>query len=123
MLKLGSAAARQSMMRVSGVSASLFGAAPMPVFAAPSFAAAPLPMQQPSLFAEFNVALPAVALAPAVSLAPLAINLDGPFLVEEALEAMNRNKRRLKKANHGARPCNSRGRKARRIRRHLYSGK
>lgn len=33
-------------------------------------------------------------------------------------EMVNRNKRKLKRANHGARPNNSRGRKARRLRRH-----
>lgn len=31
----------------------------------------------------------------------------------DSLECMNRNKRKVNKANHGARPCNSVGRKAR----------
>lgn len=34
-----------------------------------------------------------------------------------SMELMNRNRRRVKKANHGARPNNSRGRKQRRLRR------
>lgn len=33
----------------------------------------------------------------------------------DGFECMNRNKRWVKKANHGARPCNSRGRKSRTI--------
>ena len=32
----------------------------------------------------------------------------------EVLQLMNRNKHKLTKANHGARPCNSKGRKSRR---------
>mmetsp|Transcript_13068 Transcript_13068/g.14692 ORF Transcript_13068/g.14692 Transcript_13068/m.14692 type:complete len:122 (-) Transcript_13068:39-404(-) len=42
---------------------------------------------------------------------------------EAGLKFMNRNKRRPKKANHGARPCSSVGRKARRLCRiaHPYS--
>lgn len=39
-------------------------------------------------------------------------------IVEEQIEAMNRNARRPKKANKGARPCSHVARRARRIRRH-----
>lgn len=45
-------------------------------------------------------------------LEPTGVNSDIVY------EMVNRNKRKLKRANHGARPNNSRGRKARRLRRH-----
>ncbi len=91
-----------------------------------------------ALFAESVYALPDICALPPVAapvvaaplpafVDPLAIAMptEAPLGlvpgIVDALELMNRNKRKLKKANHGARPCNSRGRKARRIRRHWYS--
>lgn len=54
-----------------------------------------------------------------------ALNLQTNFnqkatLVEEAIEFMNRNKRKPKKANHGARPCSSVSRNKKKLRRHHY---
>lgn len=43
--------------------------------------------------------------------------------LSQALYHMNRNKRKVKKANHGARPNNSVGRKARRNKKMSTAGK
>mgnify|MGYP001047816979 CR=1 FL=1 len=114
--KMSSAAARVSLRHIPAVQAALF----TPVTAAAGFSV-PLPatlLKQPSSLLE--LALSPASVPQPLAMAP-AITLDGPLATEvDSLELMNRNKRKLKKANHGARPCNSRGRKARRIRRHWY---
>ena len=77
----------------------------------------------PSTAASLSPFLSLFPTGPSPSAAPTAV----PFLVELVcppdssylspqpvpLECMNRNKRRIGKANHGARPCNSVGRKQR----------
>jgi len=51
---------------------------------------------------------------------PVVITPDSNEFIADPtpLECMNRNKRRPKKANHGARPCSSVARKKKRLRRH-----
>jgi len=65
--------------------------------------------------------MPAWRMDPLLALMPYEHYVHDAASIEAGLELMNRNKRKLKKANHGARPNNSRGRKARRLRRHFYS--
>jgi len=77
--------------------------------------------QTPFAIAQRNFNVASISQVNMLSAFPamlLPIQPQKPSQTDLVYEMVNRNKRKLKSANHGARPNNSRGRKARRLRRH-----
>jgi hypothetical protein len=79
-----------------------------------------MPIPQPQLQKQFMAQYTPQPTLNAMTFGQQIQKQEFKIIQEEVLEFMNRNKRKPKKANHGARPCSSVSRSKKKLRRHHY---